>query len=100
MTIYTVVKNNQAHDSDCWQHWINPSTLSYHLSEEGAKKKIEALKQVEIEYAEKWSADNPDYLANFSDDVRNNITYLSESANGRNMEEHELFSIVPIKVEE
>lgn len=96
--IYRVSKNYWATDSDGWQNWIDSTIISYHASEEGAKKKIVSLLEKEMLTIPLIRENNPgsDYADQCIDQYTRNYLSLYEDGNI----DEPLFFYNPIIVED
>jgi hypothetical protein len=103
MVIYMIARSHGRTDSDGWQHWVEHCPVSYHITEEGAKAKVELLISKEVEKWEQWIIKHPHNKEDYTKvilNVKKNISILSVGDGGRDTEEHESFVITPLNVED
>ena len=81
--IFRVNENYHASDSDVWQHWIDSNVISYHATEEGAKKKITNLLEKKMLTIPEIIENNPDstYADECMDQYRRNYLTLDNNGN-------------------
>ena len=103
MEVYLVAESVNCTDSDSWQYWVEQRPMSYHKTKEGAELKVKSLLSDRIGSIQDWLIDNPEYRLQKEDEINNlinNIVILSEGDNGHGAEEHTLFTITPLLLEE
>jgi hypothetical protein len=101
MKAFIVFRNYQSCDSDGWNHWVEQSVISYHLSIESANNKIYSLIKATVDEVPNKAKSNPHIIdPNYWDhiicDIENNLIQL---CNGT-CDEYELYKMYDIRTVE
>lgn len=103
MNILVVNYLSQMTDGDGWDHWITVEPVSYHQTKLGAeqfiKEQLEFKANELLGYTEHNTHLPDDYFVKQSNEMLNNLQYLSEGAGiNCNTEEYPVYRIDEIEV--
>lgn len=99
MEVFLVTRSVNQTDSDNWQYWVEQRPISYHKTKEGAEVKIKTLLSEEISLLQNEHIDNVPDKEEQINNLINNIVIFIAGTNGFDTEEHTLFTITPILLE-
>lgn len=99
MEVFLVTRSVNQTDSDNWQYWVEQRPISYHKTKEGAEVKIKTLLSEEISLLQNEHIDNVPDKEEQINNLINNIVIFIAGTNGFDIEEHTLFTITPILLE-
>lgn len=102
MEVFLVARSVNQTDPEGWQYWVEQRPISYHKTKEGAELKVKNLLSDEISSIQDWLVDNPSYRPQKEQEINdliNNIVIFTAGTNGFDTEEHTLFTITPLLLE-